>query len=228
MEKEYQKCIFDGMSLYKQIVELGSQRDCDNFQKASLIAEELYEMMETYSSSNLLSTIYGLQYIAYCYDAESELINQYSERIQLKNVAARKAGFDVTSDRVIKIVLNKDEKFNNIIGFYLRHTQPLEWQAIINLEDVLDEMFSMIRPRKDYDSKDGTIMTYDLFMNAVTAKGNAALKAVSVMEKLIELKNEYNTKDKNIHKDGFKEIGEPEREKRPEDILRERSKKQTE
>jgi len=121
-------------------------------------------------------------------------------------------------------VLNKDNAFNNIIGFYLRHTLPLEWQAIVNLEDVLDEMFSMLRPRQEYSVD----MPLDVFMRAVTEKGNAALKTVNVMEKLIELKADFNKKDFNIHQIGFEEIGQPEREKRPEDILKERMKKTTE
>lgn len=181
------------MSLYKSILAIDSEKALEKFSDENKIAEEIVNDLSHIFSNKTEKVIAGLKYIAYAYDKDSELIRSTTSFNDLKGNALRKCGLDLTNPEILLIHTNRHPEFGKVVGLYMRHTMTIQEQAKRNLEELLDEMFEMIRQRTEFNVER---MSYDVYVRAIANKGDVGLKTIEVMKEIQALDSAIKFGDK--------------------------------
>lgn len=201
--------------LFTAISDLRSDSDLELLSNENVIVSE----MMPYLVSDVNTKISIIKYIALAYDANSNLVKTYHDREDIKKRAAKKSQLNLLHQESLSIITNSNETVNAAIGVYLDSTVPPELKTIITGEEVHADMLNTLR---QFRTQETSGLDYLSWMKSVEARGSSFLKTIEVRKAINQLREEMKLKDSGIHETGYGEI----KEKRPEDVWRERNQDQ--
>ena len=174
--------------------------------------EEIYKLNFSIIDANLL-----VAFIIYAYDPDSQKIDLRKERIDNKTSIAANIGLDVKKENINEILINANEKFNDVVAAYLSELTDWRWQTISTLLDYHANMMKFVNQKtedeRSFDkmNKEGVVKTMkeeyelDTIGKINKQKGELLDLAISAREKadklLAEIKKDFVHTDTAVQAD---------------------------
>jgi len=150
------------------------------------------------------------KYCCEAYDPESPLHEIHKDRRELKLAIYKQYG--IKNEGVFEeVTRNENENFNKYVAWYYRQIKDFDFEAIVTGQELLTEQLEVARTR--IQKKKGALeLDDDKFLKAMNLKNLCYTNAVDNIDKVNQLKRNYQKKYETTDKDIHGEV--------PEEVLR--------